>query len=68
MSGVLWYGTCLLGSLIWCLAHPSSAFLNSAELVAAAVVIGTVLPAYCTYLAAAAISSLGYVAPRLTCT
>lgn len=58
-GAVVWYASCLLGAFVWLLGSPSlSANLSIGELVAGAICIGTIAPAYITYLVGCCLSML----------
>jgi len=59
MLGLLWYFACLVGGFIWVLGSPSiSSQLTLGEIVGGGIAVGTIAPAYITYLVACCLSML----------
>lgn len=66
MLGLVWYGACLLGAFIWLVGSPAlSSRLSFGEVAAGALAVGTIAPAYITYLVSCLLSSLECVAATL---
>ena len=59
VAAAAWYGACILGAFIWIVGSDALiSILSLPEAAAAAVVVGTVGPAYVAFLVAAALSML----------
>jgi len=57
--GLVWYAATLVGAFIWMMGSPSlTSRLSFGELVAGSLVVGTIAPAYITYLASCLLSML----------
>jgi hypothetical protein len=57
--GLIWYAATLVGAFIWMMGSPAlTARLSFGELVAASLVVGTIAPAYITYLCSCLLSML----------
>lgn len=58
MLGLVWYIGCLAGGFVWLGGSSIAAQLSMGELIAGSLVIGTIAPAYITYLIACCLSML----------
>lgn len=60
-AALSWYVGCIVGAFIWLAGSNLTAYLSTPELIAGSIVLGTIAPAYITFIIASCLSMLEYV-------